>query len=44
MEIIQCAICGKEIVKKNGKQKYCSKCSSKVNKENTKKRQKKKER
>ena len=44
MEITQCIICGKEIQKKNSKQKYCIKCGNIVNREKTKERYKEKER
>ena len=44
MEIMQCEICGKKIQKKNKRQKYCIKCWNKVNRENTMKRYKEKER
>jgi len=44
MEIIQCEICWKPIQKKNSRQKYCIKCWNLVNREQTKKRHKEKER
>ena len=31
---IECERCGKKIIKKNKQQKYCSKCSSQINREN----------
>ena len=39
-EEIECERCGKKIIKKNKQQKYCSKCSSQINRENVKKRYK----
>lgn len=44
MEIMKCEICGKEIKKKNSRQKYCIKCWNLANREKTKKRYKEKER
>ena len=35
---IECERCGKKIIKKNKQQKYCSKCSSIINRENVKRR------
>ena len=33
---MECENCGKIIVRKNKQQRYCSKCSSKINRENVK--------
>ena len=44
MEIIQCAMCWKQIKKKNSRQKYCIKCWNISNREKTKQRYKEKER
>ena len=35
-EEIECERCGKKIIKKNKQQRYCSKCSSIINRENVK--------
>ena len=37
---IECERCWKKIIKKNKQQKYCSKCSSIINRENVKRRYK----
>ena len=37
---MECENCGKTILRKNSRQRYCSKCSSKINRENVKLRYK----
>jgi ribosomal protein L37E len=37
-EEIECERCGKKIIKRNPQHKYCTKCSSQINRENVKRR------
>jgi len=41
-EMMKCEKCGKEIVRRNSVQKYCTKCSNLANREKTKARRVKK--
>jgi ribosome-binding protein aMBF1 (putative translation factor) len=42
MKTMKCEICGKEIQKRNSRQKYCIRCGNIANREKTKERQNKK--